>query len=57
MRAGVRVVIWLNPDPPERWNTGDSVIAAYARHADAVLPAFNLRTLERALVELAKVAV
>ena len=50
----VRAVIWLNPDAPERWNSGDSVMATYARHCDAVLAAHNLRTLLRALAELGK---
>ena len=53
----VRAVLWLNPEVPERWNSGDSVMAAYARHADAVLPAYNLQTLGRALRELAKASI
>ena len=53
-RARVRRVLWLNPDPRERWNTGDSVIAVYARHADAVVPCASLADLERALAAVAK---
>ncbi len=48
-RARVRRTLWLNPDPRERWNTGDSVIAAYARHVDAVVACGTLAELERAL--------
>jgi uncharacterized protein with von Willebrand factor type A (vWA) domain len=44
-----RRLVWLNPEPPPRWNTGDSVIAAYARHSDAVLAAWNPATLAKAL--------
>jgi uncharacterized protein with von Willebrand factor type A (vWA) domain len=50
----VRRVIWLNPESPERWNSGDSVMASYARHCDAVLGAWSPRTLGAALDELAR---
>ena len=48
-RARVRRALWLNPEPRERWNTGDSVIASYARHTDAVVACGTLAELERAL--------
>jgi len=50
----VRRIIWLNPEPPERWNSGDSVMASYERHCDAVLGAWSPRTLSAALDELAR---
>jgi len=53
-RARVRRLLWLNPDPPERWNSGDSVIATYARHADAVVACGTLAELDRALAAVAK---
>ena len=53
-RARVRRLLWLNPDPRERWNTGDSVIATYAPHADAVVACGTLAELEQALVAVAK---
>ena len=53
-RARVRRLLWLNPDPPARWNTGDSVIASYARHADAVVPCGSLAELDRALVAIGR---
>jgi uncharacterized protein len=53
-RARVRRLLWLNPEPEERWNTGDSVIAGYARHADAVIACGSLAELDRALVRLAR---
>jgi len=52
-RARVRRVLWLNPDARERWNTGDSVIAAYAKHVDAVVACGTLAELERGLVAVA----
>ena len=45
----VRHVTWLNPEAPARWNTGDSVIAVYAPHCDALLGATNLHELAAAL--------
>lgn len=49
-----RAVVWLNPDAPERWNTGDSVIETYAREIDMLFPAHNLRTLASALAQVAR---
>jgi uncharacterized protein len=54
VRAQVRRIVWLNPEPRERWDTGDSVIAAYARHADVVVECGTLAQLERAVGEVAK---
>jgi len=53
-RTQVRRLVWMNPDPPPRWNSGDSVIAAYARHADAVVPCGSLAELDRALAAIAR---
>ena len=53
-RDRVRTVFWLNPEPPERWNTGDSVMAAYARRADFVLAAHDLHTLGAAMARLSR---
>ena len=49
MRAQAKKLIWLNPEPRERWNTGDSVISLYAPVCDLVLPCGNLRELLAAL--------
>ncbi len=48
-----RAVIWLNPEDPARWNTGDSAIKQYAREVKAVIPARNLRELQVALAAIA----
>lgn len=55
LHRGVRRVVWLNPEPPARWDTGDSVMRTYTRHCDAVLAASNPRTLADALGALAAV--
>jgi hypothetical protein len=54
MHRKARRVVWLNPEPLARWNTGDSVIATYARHSDAVLAAWSPASLAAALDELAR---
>jgi uncharacterized protein with von Willebrand factor type A (vWA) domain len=48
-----RAVIWLNPEDPARWNTGDSAIKQYAREVKAVVPSRNLRELQLALAAIA----
>jgi hypothetical protein len=49
LRTRARAVVWLNPEPRERWNTGDSVIGHYARGCDVVLECLNLDDLVDAL--------
>ncbi|MGH7916435.1 MAG: VWA domain-containing protein, partial [Candidatus Binataceae bacterium] len=50
--AGCRAVIWLNPEPTARWNTGDSVIAQYGRAVSTLVACENLAILERELSHL-----
>lgn len=52
----VKRIVWLNPEPPARWNSGDSVMQRYAPHVDALLAAATPRQLGAALGELAKLA-
>jgi uncharacterized protein with von Willebrand factor type A (vWA) domain len=52
MRREVRSIVWLNPEPRQRWNTGDSVIASYARSIDLLLAAHDPRSLIAALDRL-----
>jgi hypothetical protein len=47
-----RAAIWLNPEPPERWGTGDSAIESYRKVVDVVLPCGNLRELEASLTRI-----
>ena len=42
----VRAVYWLNPEPRGYWNTGDSVMRAYAESCAGVYEVRNLRQLE-----------
>src|SRR6185369_10679097 len=53
-RASVRRVVWLNPEPTARWNTGDSVISLYARHADVVVGCGSLADLADAVAAVAR---
>ena len=44
-----RKLVWLNPEPRARWNTGDSVIGLYAPVCNMVLGCGNLQELLGAL--------
>src|SRR5579863_1841161 len=48
-----RAVVWLNPEDPARWGTGDSAIKQYAREVTALAPSRNLRELQVALTAIA----
>jgi uncharacterized protein len=47
-----RGVVWLNPEDPARWGTGDSAIKQYAREVSVLAPARNLRQLQVALAAI-----
>ena len=49
LRRLCRAVVWLTPEPTERWGTGDSAIHQYAREVDALHRCANLGELERSL--------
>jgi uncharacterized protein with von Willebrand factor type A (vWA) domain len=49
----VRAVVWLNPEDPARWGTGDSAIEQYAREVTALIAAGNLKELEKGLERVA----
>jgi uncharacterized protein with von Willebrand factor type A (vWA) domain len=40
-----RRVYWLNPEPRERWDSGDSVMSYYERHCHSVHECRNLKQL------------
>lgn len=42
-----RRLIWLNPETPPMWGTGDSEMRRYTRHCDLVMECNTLRHLER----------
>jgi uncharacterized protein len=47
--GAIKRIVWLNPEPPARWNTGDSVMRLYAPYCDVLLSASNLRELFHAV--------
>jgi uncharacterized protein with von Willebrand factor type A (vWA) domain len=53
---GVKALVWLNPEAVERWDTGDSVVASYARHIDLLLPVFDLSSLAAGLRRVTELA-
>jgi hypothetical protein len=53
----VRAVAWLNPEPRARWDTGDSVMTTYAKHADLVLEAESPGALVAALGRVASLSI
>ncbi len=53
MQHRARHVYWLNPEPKNYWDTGDSIVGEYATHCDGVFECRNLRQLERFIDHLA----
>jgi hypothetical protein len=53
LRRRARAVYWLNPEPQSYWNSGDSIVAAYAPHCNAVVECRTLRQLEKFVGTLA----
>ncbi len=49
MRDKTKKLIWLNPEPEARWDTGDSVMGRYTPICDTVLGCGNLKELLEAL--------
>jgi uncharacterized protein with von Willebrand factor type A (vWA) domain len=48
VRQRCQRIIWLNPEPRRAWNTGDSVLAAYAPYCQPVLECWSLAHLAQA---------
>jgi uncharacterized protein with von Willebrand factor type A (vWA) domain len=57
LQKEARAVVWLNPEPEERWDSGDSVITRYAGHVDLLLAVWNVETLTTALRRLTRLAI
>jgi uncharacterized protein with von Willebrand factor type A (vWA) domain len=57
LQKDVRAVVWLNPEPEERWDSGDSVMRNYAPCTDLLLAAWNVETLAVALRRLARLTI
>lgn len=52
LRGRAKRLVWLNPEGPEQWGTGDSDMQRYAPHCDAVYPVGNLAQLAAAVDRL-----
>ena len=52
LQRTARHVYWLNPEPRDYWNSGDSIIDEYAVHCDNVVECRTLRQLERFVGDL-----
>jgi uncharacterized protein with von Willebrand factor type A (vWA) domain len=48
-----RNVFWLNPEPADGWDTGDSIMSRYAPACDEVLECRNLEQLKSFIEQLA----
>jgi uncharacterized protein with von Willebrand factor type A (vWA) domain len=47
-----RATIWLNPEPPALWGTGDSDMPGYAAYCDRTFQVNNLNQLAAAIDQL-----
>ncbi len=45
LRERVQRIVWLVPEPRQRWDTGDSVLRLYAPSCDAVVECTDLATM------------
>ena len=54
LQKRARHVYWLNPEPRSYWDSGDSIIAEYAKYCDGVFEVRNLRQLERFIATIAE---
>jgi len=52
-----RRVLWLNPEPPALWNSGDSEMRKLGTCCDRVEPCRSLKHLERVISEIARTAI
>ena len=46
LKYRAKAVYWLNPEPTNYWNSGDSIIDQYAPYCDRVIECRTLRQLE-----------
>jgi uncharacterized protein with von Willebrand factor type A (vWA) domain len=52
LRERARRLYWLNPEPRADWDTGDSIMSAYAPWCDRVFEVRNLRQLAACVDEI-----
>jgi uncharacterized protein len=53
LQRRARHVYWLNPEPLQFWDTGDSIAASYARFVDDMVEVRNLKQLGRFVERIA----
>ena len=54
LASRARRVIWLNPEPAARWDSGDSVLSDYLPSCDIVCEARDLDGIARGMTEIAR---
>jgi uncharacterized protein with von Willebrand factor type A (vWA) domain len=54
IRERAKKLLWLNPEPVELWDTGDSIMGIYAHVCDQVFECRNLRQLEHVVEKILK---
>ena len=52
LKLRTRRIVWMNPEPPYQWGSGDSDMPAYVPYADAVHQVATLRQLADAIDDL-----
>jgi hypothetical protein len=49
-----RKVYWLNPEPKQYWDTGDSIASEYARYCDEMAEVRNLKMLQQFVARMGR---
>ena len=52
LRSRCAKIYWLNPEPKEQWNHGDSAVRFYLPHCTAMWECRNLQQLERSILRI-----
>ena len=53
LQRRARHLFWLNPEPIQFWDTGDSIASSYGRYADDMVEVRNLKQLARFVERIA----
>ena len=53
LKSQVRRIYWLNPEPGNQWDTGDSIIGDYAKYCHSVYECRNIQQLSQVIPKLA----
>jgi hypothetical protein len=52
IRTRSKKLIWLNPEPQNRWNTEDSIVNTYLPYCDSMVECRNLNQLEKIMTQI-----